>query len=406
MLKRLNQKGDTILEVLISVAVLSLILVTSFSLANRSSQATRQAAERGEASKIAQSEIEELKEYLSQSGVTEPTADTFFCINPSQTPALISGLAVTLANIDAPATYNAINNNCREGTDDRYAVMAVKSSANNTYTVHTRWDSVAGRTDKINLVHRVHPQLSTTIATGGASVPILIPSNISITSMISPILRGQNSTITWSVSNATDCRGSWAPTIPQSTTSVTYTTPTLNVSTVYSLTCTNTVSPGSSISPASVVVLSAFDPIGANGDSRTSCTNEASYEPWYGDGNDGCAVSGTIMYARRGIDVNYSIPHGQANGPVKLRIWYQQYSGASTLPPSGYGAFNINYRIGSDAYRNANLSIQSDNSSWASRSIDLDANIVSGATNINIRWMNNSGGDPDLQINRIELFRP
>ena len=79
--KKLNQRGDTILEVLISVAILSLILTTSFTLANRSSQATRQAAERGESSKFAQSEIEKLKYYLSTPNLTSmPSANSYFCL--------------------------------------------------------------------------------------------------------------------------------------------------------------------------------------------------------------------------------------------------------------------------------------------------------------------------------------
>lgn len=170
-LTKLNSKGDTILEVLISVAILSLILTSSFALTNRSSIANRQAAERGEASKLGQSELEKLKYYLSSPGITAPSNNSFFCVDTSNpvSPTIVLLPMINPTNIDT--LYNSIDNRCKKGTDSRYATFIYREpsgseEATNTYTTYVRWDSVTGRgTDKINLVHRLYPDISSSLVT-------------------------------------------------------------------------------------------------------------------------------------------------------------------------------------------------------------------------------------------------
>ena len=176
--KKLNQRGDTILEVLISVAILSLILTTSFTLANRSSQATRQAAERGESSKFAQSEIEKLKYYLSTPNLTSmPSANSYFCLEVDAA-GVAAPVTVTspTTNIDDPAYFNNIDSRCREGANQRYSAFIYRGTAPNnanTYTTYVRWDSVTGRgVDKVDLVHRVYPDTSSIITSINNGSPI------------------------------------------------------------------------------------------------------------------------------------------------------------------------------------------------------------------------------------------
>ncbi len=158
---KLNNKGDTIMEVLIAVAVLSLILVTSFALANRSSQATRQAAERGEANKYVSAETEKLKYYLGTTGITLPEDDKFYCLdsNPS------GGYSLRVNNDvnDIDSTFRLAEAACKVGTDSRYTVVFKRTG--NTYNIYGRWDSVTGKTvDKINAVHRIYPNIASGLA--------------------------------------------------------------------------------------------------------------------------------------------------------------------------------------------------------------------------------------------------
>ncbi len=60
-LKILKERGDTIVEVLIAIAIVSLTLTGAYTSVNRSSNATRTAQERGEALKWAETQVEQIK---------------------------------------------------------------------------------------------------------------------------------------------------------------------------------------------------------------------------------------------------------------------------------------------------------------------------------------------------------
>lgn len=56
-----NQRGDTIVEVLIAISIVSLTLAGAYASVSRSTNATRTAQERGEALKWAETQVEQLK---------------------------------------------------------------------------------------------------------------------------------------------------------------------------------------------------------------------------------------------------------------------------------------------------------------------------------------------------------
>lgn len=160
-----NQRGDTIVEVLISVAVLSLVLTTTFALANRNSQANRQAAERGEALKIAQSEMERLKFYLSSTGVDIPAPGSNFCMKLSGTEIVtLTGTLPTDPNSDKNLSNTAIySSQCQDGVGSLYyrVVQRGAGSNSNTYTAYVRWQAVTGNgVDQVAVVHKLYPGVS------------------------------------------------------------------------------------------------------------------------------------------------------------------------------------------------------------------------------------------------------
>lgn len=158
ILKR-NQRGDTILEVLLVIAVLSLVLTISMALSNRSSQGNRQAQERGEASKMAESQIEYLKSYItSTTNPALPASGSKFCMKTNGTPT-----ATIAGNIPSDAqqeTFSAFNDaalaECKKG--EFYHSYIERQG--NTFTAHTRWTKVNGNgIDEATMVHRVYPDL-------------------------------------------------------------------------------------------------------------------------------------------------------------------------------------------------------------------------------------------------------
>lgn len=133
VIKIKNSRGDTLIEVLLAISIVGLILVASYALANRSTQAIRQAQERSEALKNAESQVESLITFLN-SGQATPTGA--FCLNGT-TP---------------------VAGGCSFGPDGRYGLsISTEPSNPNTYNITVRWDRVTGGgQDELTLRHRIY----------------------------------------------------------------------------------------------------------------------------------------------------------------------------------------------------------------------------------------------------------
>ncbi|MDB5166053.1 MAG: hypothetical protein JWM37_125 [Candidatus Saccharibacteria bacterium] len=124
MLKRLsNQRGDTIVEVLIALAVVAVVIVSAFAITNRSNKAIQSAQEADQATKLAQSQVE----FLRSSKFTIGT-DKCFKSN-GQVTSLASECVVDSAGNPTTATLS-------------YTVAISQSGS--TYAVNTSWDSATG----------------------------------------------------------------------------------------------------------------------------------------------------------------------------------------------------------------------------------------------------------------------
>lgn len=126
LIKKLNQRGDTIVEVLIAIAVISSVLGTSYAIVNRNSKSYQQVSERTEALKLAEDQLEQIR-----GGVSVPTGE--FCVSPS------SGVK---AYSDSDCTFSS-----------RYKVKVTKPAA--VFNVHVEWDGINGTTDKLDLKYRI-----------------------------------------------------------------------------------------------------------------------------------------------------------------------------------------------------------------------------------------------------------
>jgi type II secretory pathway pseudopilin PulG len=82
---KLTQRGDTIVEVLIAVTVVSTVLVAAISISNKSLQQIRMAQERTEAQKIAQQSVEKIGKMVITDKATliTPNSVSPFCIPPT-----------------------------------------------------------------------------------------------------------------------------------------------------------------------------------------------------------------------------------------------------------------------------------------------------------------------------------
>ena len=138
--RALNSTGDTILEVLIAIAVVSSVLGSVFALANRTSQNARQVQEHQEALKYASSQIELLANYIKRPNVTQPTGASFCIDQTALTPVDYTG--------DAPASCK-VNAGAYE-----YSLKLSYDATNKVYTSSVTWPGATGSTDSLSLTYR------------------------------------------------------------------------------------------------------------------------------------------------------------------------------------------------------------------------------------------------------------
>lgn len=146
MLTRTHQRGDTIVEVLIAMAITSLVLGMAYSTSSRALQVGRQAQERTEALKLAEGQIEQLK-YMANdasNGVFDTTNAQFCILNNQKYPIV---------------NYNQFPYRTECYRSSLYNVGIQYSATNDdTFTVRTIWDRLGGGgQDEVVIKYRMHP---------------------------------------------------------------------------------------------------------------------------------------------------------------------------------------------------------------------------------------------------------
>lgn len=150
-MKRLNQRGDTIVEVLISIAVVSLILGGAYVTTNHSLKASRGAQERTDAVKLVESQIESMKSIAAKTpDALFTTAPSTFCVTPAQVV-----VQVVSSNNNCKFSASGANGNT---TEPIYNISATRSG--NTFTVTNTWNAIEAdsTTDTVQMSYRMYAQ--------------------------------------------------------------------------------------------------------------------------------------------------------------------------------------------------------------------------------------------------------
>lgn len=142
-----RQRGDTIVEVLIAILVISSILAGAFVSARRSQSAIRQSQERVEALNIAEGQVERVKS-LSQEDASQVYGVAVaapFCVYDENGHNKVQALGTipTLATDDF--AHDVYGDNCAFAPNAgvTYYVHIARDDKN-TFTVRVRWDGVNG----------------------------------------------------------------------------------------------------------------------------------------------------------------------------------------------------------------------------------------------------------------------
>jgi type II secretory pathway pseudopilin PulG len=150
----LRQRGDTIVEVLIAISIISFLITGAFSITRQSLANERQAQELGEALELTQSQIESLKDYLN----TNTSPSQTFCIYNDAvvvlpTGGISAGSDCALNTSGIPTTVEPVYN----------VAITPSPQANNIidFTVETRWNSINQKgtdTNAVTLYYQLYTQ--------------------------------------------------------------------------------------------------------------------------------------------------------------------------------------------------------------------------------------------------------
>ncbi len=145
---RLAERGDTIIEVMVVLAVLGLAISISYATANTSLLAAREAEESSEATQMLQSQAESLT-YLAPFG-PPPALNSIFLAAGQQ---FCISAGVTVKPFPGVDSYPP---ECIQKGLFKIAVTYQKT-ADDTFTLTAIWDDVTGQGQaKAKLVYRVH----------------------------------------------------------------------------------------------------------------------------------------------------------------------------------------------------------------------------------------------------------
>lgn len=141
-----HERGDTMVEVLIAIAVVSLILGGAYVTTNRSLQATRAAQERSIALKLAESQIERIKALVSTSPSLVFSAPSPFCISAA------TGQPVAASNMACGVDANGAQN-----SNEPIFHLSITKVGTNDFVLTESWFNASGRTtDQLQLRYRLY----------------------------------------------------------------------------------------------------------------------------------------------------------------------------------------------------------------------------------------------------------
>ena len=145
-LKHFSQRGDTIVEVLIAIAVIAAVLGGSYVVVNNSTNNNQAAQERTAAVGLAESQLEMLRSYAASGSL--PAAGDRFCLSDtgSIVKTDISGALPAPNDSGYPAQCVI---------DERY-VVGIEASSDNKFTAFVTWDGLSGGRSQVSIAYKVY----------------------------------------------------------------------------------------------------------------------------------------------------------------------------------------------------------------------------------------------------------
>jgi len=157
MLVSLKQRGDTIVEVMIAIVIISFVLAGGYLISNQSLLDERQAQERAEALELVEAQLESLRSATSSGSLvlSTPQAQPFCMVNgTAETPSAAND-ECTFSSADTPSPATTIPSYTTQIT---YSNFNPGGSAPFPYdiTVQAVWAQLGGGNENVLLNYRIY----------------------------------------------------------------------------------------------------------------------------------------------------------------------------------------------------------------------------------------------------------
>lgn len=414
---RAMQRGETIMEVLICVAIVGFMMTAAFTLSNENQATARASYERNMGVKVGETQLEKLRFYADRFDLptTTDTGGKPFCINDNanstqsvivfdNSPSINPDADTDVAKYTGKKSGTTDAANCYDAASAgkyRYAVWppGTASTRTSNYLVTVRWESVTGSNiDNIEFYYEVY-NTSNPLYRAGGPVPAC-RDGIDNDGDNSPAHPSHSK---GGIDYPAD-KGCTSPDDPDETNPAC--SDAINNDMAEDSDIDHPADPGCTgpedTDEADPPEIAGFPAVTRSGSNYIddSCV---SAETVVGDGADGCFKLGGSMYARRDVRLSYDMTVAARPGVVRLEIKYQEY-GDPTPAPVGY-SYQVKL-MGGGVDTTLNLPAAAPGSE---QTFTRNITFTSAPQTLTIEWLNNAGspgGDPDLQINSIKLARP
>lgn len=157
---KLRNTGDTIVEVLIAIAIMGVVLAGAYASASRSLNANRRAQEHTEAMRVAEQQLELMKA-SARAGNTIFANAPNFCLDSGGNWFEVEGVVPpNYLNDDYTSTASGGNypDECRVtfSGGGYYYYAWVQRAGTDTFTVRVRWDGAGGLKQETSLIYRLY----------------------------------------------------------------------------------------------------------------------------------------------------------------------------------------------------------------------------------------------------------
>lgn len=162
-------RGDTIVEVLIAIVVVSFVLSQAYNTANRSLRSSQGNQERSESLKFAEQQTEKLRGLASSnpSEVFNPSRPNIFCVDNSSNTRVDFSPNFPITADDVLELYPTECSNI----GGRYFV-SIERQSGGLFNIRSRWEGFGGISNEVRIAYKIHPGSN---AFGPAYIPPEVP---------------------------------------------------------------------------------------------------------------------------------------------------------------------------------------------------------------------------------------